>query len=75
MCKIVWNNCPWKRKQNALCEMQKKQEAQKSWCDLDFERNQLVGTEFGGQSRWSHCVGKNSTIDLPLFDHVTLFQA
>ena len=28
------------------------------------------GAEFGGGSR-SSCLGKSSTIDLPLFDHVT----
>lgn len=31
----------------------------------------LVGTEFGGGSRGSNCLGKSSATDLPLFDHVT----
>ena len=50
--------------------MQKEEKARKNNNDLGSGRNMFGGAEFGGGSR-SSCLGKSSTIDLPLFDHVT----
>ena len=50
--------------------MQKEEKDQKNDYDLDSGRNMFGGAEFGGGSR-SSCLGKSSTIDLPVFDHVT----
>lgn len=72
MYKIVWNNCPWKRKQHGLFEMQKEEEAPKSSCDLDSGRNQFGGDRIWWGIQTVTLPWKSSTIDLPLFDHVTL---
>lgn len=71
MCKIVWNNGPQKgERRERLLGMQKEEKARKNNNDLGSGRNMFGGAEFGGGSR-SSCLGKSSTIDLPLFDHVT----
>lgn len=69
MCKIVWNNGPQKGERRDYLECRRRK-LKKSDYDLDSGRNMFGGAEFGGGSR-SSCLGKSSTIDFPLFDHVT----
>ena len=71
VCKIVWENSPQEGKRIDCLERRRRRKRKRTIAIWILEEICLVGTEFCRGSRPS-CLGKSSTIELPLFDHVTL---